>query len=230
MGAALLKEPERLCAILQKLVTGIPHLPITAKIRLLPEREATLELIQRIVKTGIKALTIHFRTPAERPKHPAHYEWLADILKSVSIPIIANGDLFRREDFENFKKNMGVTSLMLARAAQWNASIFRSQGLLEPYVVTQAYLLKSIKVENPFSNTKYTVLQMWLDRPYNNNNNDKSFVLQLQQCKSMKELCSLFKITCNDDDDDDAGFDANKTSSITGLGPSTILYNAEDEE
>lgn len=62
MGAALLKEPEKLELILRTLVSGVPTgLPVTAKIRLLPNIEDTLNLAKRLASTGIRALTVHAR-------------------------------------------------------------------------------------------------------------------------------------------------------------------------
>jgi tRNA-dihydrouridine synthase 2 len=60
MGAALLSEPDRLCAILTALVENVP-LPITAKIRMLETTEQTVELVRRIEKTGVSAITLHCR-------------------------------------------------------------------------------------------------------------------------------------------------------------------------
>ena len=60
MVAAILSEPDRLCAILTALVENVP-LPITAKIRMLESTERTIELVKRIEKTGVSAITLHCR-------------------------------------------------------------------------------------------------------------------------------------------------------------------------
>lgn len=205
MGAALLGEPDRLCGILKKLVSGL-RVPVSAKIRLLPDREGTLDLVRRIGETGVKALTVHFRTAIERPRDPAHYELLSDIVKASTIPVIANGDIYTRVDVERVLR-LGL-SVMLARAAQWNPSIFRQDGELPILEVTKAYLHQAMRMDNPFANTKYTVLQMWLDRPHS----DRVFSTKLQQVKNVSELCRLFKMDIIEKVDEDE-----------------ILYNCEDE-
>ncbi|GME90708.1 unnamed protein product [[Candida] boidinii] len=56
MGAALLSTPDLLCNILTSLVeeVGKPNnKPISVKIRLLPNKEETLELVKRLVGTEI---------------------------------------------------------------------------------------------------------------------------------------------------------------------------------
>ncbi|GAA5921322.1 hypothetical protein JCM3775_002991 [Rhodotorula graminis] len=101
MGAALLKEPDRLCSILEALVQAT-DLPIDAKIRLLPlpqpssstpaadaaapdapsalpppaadpalDAEPTVPLVRRILATGIANLTVHCRTQTMRSSEPA---------------------------------------------------------------------------------------------------------------------------------------------------------------
>ncbi|KAH9923165.1 uncharacterized protein BXZ73DRAFT_91478 [Epithele typhae] len=58
MGAALLSTPDLLCSILTALREAMPpEIAISAKIRLLPNQEDTLKLVERIVNTGITALT-----------------------------------------------------------------------------------------------------------------------------------------------------------------------------
>lgn len=44
------------------------------------------------------------------------------------------------DDIERFKQSTGCTSVMLARAAQWNVSIFRKQGLYSVDQVIHDYL------------------------------------------------------------------------------------------
>lgn len=189
MGAALLQNPNRLVSILRCLVEGLPDTPITAKIRLLPDSKATLDLVSKIATTGIRALTVHCRTPTERPRQPAHHDLLSEIAKLCPFPVIANGDVFSHADVQRLR-SLGITSFMLARAAQWNVSVFRSEGLLPPMLVSQVYLQKAIETENPFSNTKFTLLQMWIDRSYSN----VRFTQALQKCKTYVDLCKLFRI------------------------------------
>ena len=160
------------------------------------------------METGIRALTVHFRTQSERPRDPAHYEMLADIARICPVPVIANGDIFRRDQIPEML-GCGASSVMLGRAAQWNPSIFRAEGELHPTEVTRAYLRTALEVDNPFPNTKYTVLQMWLDRPYS----DRKFSVRLQQSKTIAELSSLFDLSL-----DGAG-DADRA----------LLHNAEDD-
>lgn len=90
MGAALLKQPDRACEILKTLVEGL-SIPVTCKIRVLGNEEETLKLVDRLVETGIAAITVHGRTVDERPQHPNRNGAIRNVAEHVKIPVIANG-------------------------------------------------------------------------------------------------------------------------------------------
>lgn len=46
---------------------------------------------------------------------------------------------------------------MLARAAEWNCSIFSKDGLLPMKDVIKSYLIYAVDCDNPPSNTKYCI-------------------------------------------------------------------------
>ncbi|KAI8804646.1 hypothetical protein BJ742DRAFT_823686 [Cladochytrium replicatum] len=127
MGAALLSDPERLCAILEALVKSVP-LPISCKIRILDTVENTLALIHRIEDTGVKAIAVHCRTKQERPQDPGHWDVFQHLVRGLKYPdrtvLIANGDMFTPDDFVQLRAQAGITSFMLARAAYSNPSVF----------------------------------------------------------------------------------------------------------
>lgn len=60
MGAALLTNPFLVQAILEALVREV-RIPVTCKIRLLPSRVHTLNLVNIIEKTGVSAVAVHGR-------------------------------------------------------------------------------------------------------------------------------------------------------------------------
>ncbi len=149
MGAALLKSPDTLTSILAKLLSDTRK-PVSAKIRLfLAEEKAaytisdTRALIEKIIETGVSALAIHARDPAERSeKHPAHWNLFLKLAQTVReanekvhgpdtskhAALILNGDVGLKE-FCTFERDLSLTrilkeshasSVMSARAVQWN--------------------------------------------------------------------------------------------------------------
>lgn len=56
-----------------------------------------------------------------------------------------------------FKEITGCSSVMLARAAEWNCSIFSEKGLLPMEDVIKSYLKYAVDCDNSPSNTKYCI-------------------------------------------------------------------------
>lgn len=113
MGAALLSTPDLLCSILIALRAAMPpEITVSAKIRLLPTQEETLKLVEKIVNTGISALTVHCRTRSMREKDPATINRLREIVEFVDsmgkgIAVIENGDCLGRSDMQRVKDATG---------------------------------------------------------------------------------------------------------------------------
>ncbi|XP_020554770.1 tRNA-dihydrouridine(20) synthase [NAD(P)+]-like isoform X2 [Sesamum indicum] len=159
MGAALLTKPDLIHDILTTLKRNL-NTPVTCKIRLLKSTQDTVELARRIEKTGVSALAVHGRKVADRPRDPAKWSEIADVVAAVSIPVIANGDVFEYEDFERIKVATGASSVMVARGALWNASIFSPKGKLPWEDVKREYVSKSILWDNDIKSTKHTLKEM----------------------------------------------------------------------
>ncbi|XP_068656513.1 uncharacterized protein [Aristolochia californica] len=141
MGAALLSKPELIHDILTTLRRNLDT-PVTCKIRLLKSPQDTVELARRIEKTGVSALAVHGRKIADRPRDPAKWDEIADIVAALSIPVIANGDVFEYDDFQRIKSATGASSVMVARGALWNASMFSAKGILPWEDVRREYVRK----------------------------------------------------------------------------------------
>ncbi|CAG8735551.1 7908_t:CDS:10, partial [Cetraspora pellucida] len=186
MGAALLSNPDKLKAILTNLVQNC-GLPVTCKIRMLDTKEKTIEICKMIESTGVKAIAIHCRTRNERPRDPGHWDIFNDIVENIKlIPIIANGDVFQRPDIVKLKELSNVSSIMIARAAEENVSIFRQEGTLPLEDVVISYIKKALEVGNSWPNTKYALMQM-----YAVHSKEPKYKL-LIHTKSYEELCKIY--------------------------------------
>lgn len=162
MGAALLTQPDKVKAILTALVQSTV-LPVTCKIRVLDKLEDTLALGKLIESTGVKAIAVHGRTKEERPQHANRTAVINALAKHVDIPIIANGgsgEISCYEDIERFREASGAASVMLARQAESNCSIFSKDGKKPIDEVIEQYLAYAIEYDNRATNTKYCVQQM----------------------------------------------------------------------
>ncbi|KAJ2556652.1 tRNA-dihydrouridine synthase 2 [Coemansia sp. RSA 1933] len=187
MGAALLSDPDRLCSILENLVQNV-NVPVTCKIRVFDDEEKTLALVRRIAKTGISALTVHCRTKDMRPREKALWHRLRRIVDEVpELPVVLNGDIFEYKDVQRAKELTGATSVMTARGAAANPSIFRAEGMLDTMDVVVEYTKVSVRTGNAYFNTKYTILQM-----YPNTKSEKYRVVR--SSKSHRAMCETLGI------------------------------------
>uniref|UniRef100_UPI00193A55AE tRNA-dihydrouridine(20) synthase [NAD(P)+]-like isoform X1 n=2 Tax=Styela clava TaxID=7725 RepID=UPI00193A55AE len=189
MGAALLRNPDKIKEILTTLVKGV-SIPVTCKIRLLPKLEETIELVKLIESTGVVAIGVHGRLKEERPRHPVHSNMIKKIAETVSLPVIANGgsdDIIKQyKDIERFKQLTGASSVMIARSAQWNMSVFRKEGLLSTDDVVKDYLKYAIKYNNHFINCKFCIQEILRDKQ------ESPMGKQLRSSSSLREICCIW--------------------------------------
>ncbi|XP_028754568.1 tRNA-dihydrouridine(20) synthase [NAD(P)+]-like [Neltuma alba] len=159
MGAALLTKPEAIHDILTTLRRNL-SIPVTCKIRLLKSPNDTVELARRIEKTGVSAVAVHGRKVPDRPRDPAKWNEIADVVSALSIPVIANGDVFEYNDFQRIKSATGASSVMVARGALWNASVFSPEGKVSCEEVKREYIRKCILWDSDVKSTKHTLKEI----------------------------------------------------------------------
>ena len=118
-GAALLKEPETIHAIVTAVRRAVPaHMPVSAKMRLgyLDDSRA-VECALAICQGGADELVVHARTKAQAYRPPAYWERIADIRAAVNIPVVANGEIWTVDDASRCREVSGCDMLMIGRGA-----------------------------------------------------------------------------------------------------------------
>lgn len=116
-GAVLLDEPELLATLVAAVRRAVPrHLVVSAKMRLgYNDSRRTLECAQAIAAGGADELVVHARTKADGYRPPAYWERIPAIRSAVSIPVIANGEVWTVEDANRCREISGCDTLMLGR-------------------------------------------------------------------------------------------------------------------
>jgi len=169
MGAALLRTPDKLCTILEALVSNITpefQIGISVKIRILETPPETEALVRRLVATGITALTVHCRTTPMRPRERAirgQLRMVRDICHEAGVACLMNGDVESRDHAATLVQEYGVDGAMIATCAEKNSSCFRpaSLGGTAPWEqVVEQYVKFAMDVHNKFGNTKYLLCQL----------------------------------------------------------------------
>lgn len=137
-GSALLRDELLVAKILQATVKAV-QIPVTLKIRTGWDKNNINALnIARIAEaTGIQALTIHGRTRSCFFGGNAEYDTIAEVKSTVSIPIIANGDITTPEKAKFVLNYTHADGIMIGRAALGRPWIFRE---IVHYLNTEEYL------------------------------------------------------------------------------------------
>lgn len=116
-GAALLDEPELIARIVSQVRRAVPaQVPVSAKMRLgFNDDSRAEECAQAIADSGASELVVHARTKAHGYRPPAYWERIADLRARVSVPMVANGEIWSVPDALRCREVTGCDSLMLGR-------------------------------------------------------------------------------------------------------------------
>ena len=118
-GSYLLRTPDRMHAIISRLVKACDPTPVTAKIRLGCSRDAINcnDIARMVEEAGASALTVHGRTAADMFRGEADWDRISQIKSHLkSIPLIGNGDLDSAEKVRLAFERYDVDGVMIARA------------------------------------------------------------------------------------------------------------------
>jgi len=125
-GSALLKDEKLVADILTTVVAAV-DVPVTLKIRTGwdPDHRNGVSVARIAEQCGVQAIAVHGRTRACRYRGDAEHETIARIKKSVSIPVIANGDITSAEKALEVLRISNADGVMIGRGAQGRPWIFQ---------------------------------------------------------------------------------------------------------
>ena len=124
-GSALMKNP-RLCGEIVKAVTAVTDIPVTVKIRKGWDDDSVnaVEVAKICESAGAAAITVHGRTRQQYYKPLVDYDIIKAVRESVSVPVIANGDIDSAEKAKEVMDITGCDLVMIGRATLGNPWIF----------------------------------------------------------------------------------------------------------
>lgn len=125
-GSALLKDLEKIKKIVSNVVKNV-SVPVTVKIRSGWDEKHinAVEVAKICEEAGASAIFIHARTKKQGYSGNANWNIIKEVVKSVSIPVIGNGDIKNAEDALRMMKETGCQGVMIARASLGNPWIFK---------------------------------------------------------------------------------------------------------
>jgi len=137
-GSALLQNEPLVAAIVSAVVSAV-DIPVTLKIRTgWDKAHRNAVRIARLAEdAGIAALSVHGRTRQCAFVGEVEYDTIRAVKRSVSIPVVANGDIDGPEKARDVLEHTGADAVMIGRAAQGRPWIFQE---IQHYLVNGQHL------------------------------------------------------------------------------------------
>ena len=126
-GSAALKDLCLMDDITSAVVEAVPEIPVTVKMRAGWNQSSIVVpgVGERLQKIGVKAIALHPRTTKQSYSGKADWELIKLLKKSVTIPVIGNGDIKKPQDVQKMFDQTGCDAVMIGRAALGNPWFFK---------------------------------------------------------------------------------------------------------
>lgn len=201
-GYLLTLEHREVVLEMVRLLSSRLKVPLSCKIRLLDDLEATLDLVRALEKAGCAWITVHGRTvgnPLKRRDGPADLVAIKAIAKAVRMPVVANGNVRNWGDVTRNLKLTKAAGIMSAEALLQDPSLFK--GLpVDRFVLAYEYLKFAKHYPPPSLDWVIRHVNKMVKGPLQQNELHDS----LFACKSIKQIrevlveCRL-KASCDTD-------------------------------
>ncbi|TBL48328.1 tRNA dihydrouridine(16) synthase DusC [Obesumbacterium proteus] len=169
-GATLLKDPEMIYLGAKAMREAVPsHLPVTVKVRLGWDSGARqFEIADAVQQAGATEITVHGRTKEDGYKaDKINWAAIGEIRQRLSIPVIANGEIWDWQSAQDCIAATGCDSVMIGRGALNvpNLSrVIKQNAPKMPWPEVMLLLKKYVRLEKQGDTGLYHVarIKQWL--------------------------------------------------------------------
>ena len=121
-GSALMKDPDKAVRVIRAVIRGAAGVPVTVKFRLGWDKGSIncVDFARRMEDAGVAAVAVHGRTRAQMYSGTANWDYIREVREAVSIPVIANGDVFAAKDAARILRYTGADMAMVGRGVFGN--------------------------------------------------------------------------------------------------------------
>ncbi len=195
-GSALLNNPQLASQVVKSALTC--KKPITVKMRIgyYNDKIVASDFAKLMQDSGASALTIHGRTKEQMYSGKANWDIIAQVVKAVSIPVFANGDVNTLEDYYNILSTTGADGVMLARGALGNPLIFSQiAGKSTDGINLGSLIIQHINTMKMFHADNYITSNMKKHLAYycKGMQDSKHFKLQAFSCQNTSQMIEIIK-------------------------------------